>query len=169
MKLVSKHIDVLVLGGGNDLPFNFKESIYPKKCSKENLKRINFERKLIDEFCKNNKPIFGFCYGLQLFCLHFGGELKSTDGHGEGLPKTKEIFHKVIIDNSSIFPNKEIIVSSNHKMSLDIVPEDFKITGYSDDEVIESVENNNFVGVQWHPELDSTKKYFLKYLDRYLF
>lgn len=120
----------------------------------------NFDEYILKYAIEKDIPVFGICMGMQLlanidnkeYCLE-----PNETGINHKQPNEKYI-HKInISDNtilSRIIKEKEIKVNSNHRFHVSKVNE-FKISAYSEDGLIEAIEmpNKRFViGVQWHPE-----------------
>ncbi len=57
-------------------------------------------------------------------------------------------FHKIY----EYFKANSILVNSLHSQAIEDLAENFKVTARSDDGIIEAIEFENIMGVQWHPE-----------------
>lgn len=116
---------------------------------------FDYDFKVI-EYCYNiNKPLLGICLGMQAIACLFNGSMLDFDGLNHKV-ETKYV-HKVKLNKSSklysILKKEEIKVNSRHKSYISFT--DLKVSGVSEDNIIEAVEDDNkkfFVGVQWHPE-----------------
>ena len=118
-----------------------------------------------------NIPTLGICLGMQIMGYFLNGKYEKIKGH---FHKQKLCYvHDVILNKSSklheILKTDKFKVNSSHDYM--ITKTDLFISGKSNDNVIEAVEDSSkrfFIGLQWHPErLDdeySSKlfKYFIK-------
>lgn len=96
---------------------------------------------------EKNIPVLGICLGMQEMG---GGILKDIDSHLNKM-------HEVIVNKDSllyrIVGKDRILVNSRHKSA--IKDTDLFVSGISDDNIIETIEDNTrrfFLGIQWHPE-----------------
>lgn len=112
-----------------------------------------WDKFLISFAIKNNKRLLGICQGMQEM-----GKYGSDD-------KLLECKRHALLDGSKhlVYLNDGILkrlggtvlqVNSYHREKLE-KSSYFRITGISEDGVIEAIEGDNFmIGVQWHPEKD---------------
>jgi len=154
---IASLVDILVITGGYHLPMCLKTNEYIKDANKESEIRTKHELEMIGIFVREERPILGLCYGMQLLNLYFGGTLKeSQNNHGEGLPGSEISKHRVTISNSKWMINGDHTVSTNHSMEVSEVGKGLKVIAKADDGTIEALENNHILAVQWHPEIDDT-------------
>ena len=111
---------------------------------------------LAPEILKLNIPVLGICYGLQMICKIFGGEVK---------PAKDREYGKVVLritGESALFENvtKSSIVWMSHGDYLTRLPDGFEIKAESDHTPICCIENksNSIYGVQFHPEVVHTQE-----------
>ncbi|MFL2543639.1 MAG: glutamine-hydrolyzing GMP synthase [Alphaproteobacteria bacterium] len=96
-------------------------------------------------------PILGICYGLQLLCKEFGGNI--------GKSNSREYGHSLItLKNKSklldgVKKNSQVWMS--HGDHIEKEPKDFTITSLSSKRIISSIEDkrNKIYGLQFHPEV----------------
>ena len=137
----SKVIDTIKLCDGIILPGGNDES--------------KFGVKLAKYLYDINKPTLGICLGMQNMAEAFDGKIEklSTNFHNNNLIYS----HKIIIKKGTLLYKilgvKSILVNSSH--NYNVTDTKLNISSYSDDCVIESIEDNNkkfYLGVQFHPE-----------------
>lgn len=115
-----------------------------------------FDQKVIDQFVRANKPIFGICGGMQELNVYFGGTIKKMEN-----AKNHDINSKHLIDVTpdsfvfDVYGTNEVETNSYHSWSLDKIADGFCVVARAKDGVIEAVENKekNIFATQWHPEL----------------
>ena len=96
-------------------------------------------------------PILGICYGLQLLCKEFGGNIGQSNsreyGHSLITPKNKSKLLDGVKKNSQVW--------MSHGDHIEKEPKDFTITSLSSKRIISSIEDkrNKIYGLQFHPEV----------------
>jgi len=155
--------DGLLIPGGDDVD--------PKQYNQENLHSHPIDLSIeqldldsIDIMQQMNKPIFGICRGLQILNVAFGGTLiqdinlqkKDALDHSFSFIYKKPLnAHKIIVLKDSILSNyldETIEVNSYHHQAIDKLAPNFKISAKSEDGLIEAIESERILAVQWHPE-----------------
>ena len=144
---------LIIPGNKHDInPVHYHEELNDKT-KLSNIDEFILDKKCILEFNKRNKKILGICSGHQAINITFGGTLyQDIDNHGlyDGGLHDAMIKDDSILNN--IFKEKEIKVNSTHHQAIKDVADGFKVGCVSPDGVIESIEKDNILGVQWHPE-----------------
>ena len=119
---------------------------------------------------KLGRPILGICYGHQRVNTVLGGVTRSvTDYYPASTIKHKisvggrnvglhdaGYFHKIKIDRTSklyeLLGAEEAIVNTSHDYSVYDVSDSLRVVATSPDGVVEALEGERFLGVQFHPE-----------------
>ena len=123
---------------------------------------FEYDKFIYEYALEKDMPILGICGGMQLMslCDINEDEYKLTRIETNINHKQPEVdyVHKVYVEKDSllhkIVGTKEISVNSRHIYCINGV-KDMKISGISEDGVVEAIEyeNKKFVlGLQWHPE-----------------
>lgn len=156
--------DGIVISGGDDLPPALYGEPAGPLVNLESEERIGWERRLLDLYGARARPVLGVCYGLQLINVHFGGSLHQdiyhdrpeVSDHGGGGRVTT---HRVSIREGSFLSaplGPEATVSSNHHQAVKRLAPRFRVAAEADDGVVEAIEWQNILAVEWHPESDAT-------------
>lgn len=156
---------LLVTGSTNDIhPKYYHEPVIEGKVYKYD--EFPMVKKAVELFSKANKPILGICTGIQEINVVFGGTLNQVIENHE--LKEGET-HKVRVQKDSllynIYKKESMKVNSYHKQSIKKLAPHFKVTSISSDGIIESIEKDNILAVQWHPEVVFDRKLFEKFID----
>ncbi|MFN7709507.1 MAG: gamma-glutamyl-gamma-aminobutyrate hydrolase family protein [Holosporales bacterium] len=169
---------ILIPGGDHDIhPERYEDPIlHPKTCVKTN--RTDFEFVLTEAALQRGLPIFGICGGMQLINVIFGGslhqhlpeDLAGEIAHQQTLPK-HQVSHAIEVASQSLLwqlndHESAAMVNSTHHQGLKKLGQGLLASAHAPDGLIEAVEHPDHrfcVGVQWHPEYQTTA------LDRALF
>ena len=174
--LSEKHIDdivslcdgLVVTGSPNDInPEYYGQELIDGKELK--FDEFPFVKTVVKAFADVHKPILGICAGIQEINVIFGGSLyQLIDGHN----LRDQSMHNVNLDKESflyeVYNNSKIDVNSYHRQAIKTFAEGFKVTALSDDGIIEGIERDNIVAVQWHPEALFDVNLFKKFIDKYI-
>jgi GMP synthase (glutamine-hydrolysing) len=138
-----------ILSGGPSTVTNNKFESVPKKIFKQNI------------------PILGICYGLQLISKIFGGKIKPSK-------KRREFGRAFLIKRRTSLLTKNFIKSKNsvwmsHEDAVVKLPKKFKIVASTKASKLTIIENSSskIYGVQFHPEVthtDNGKQIFKNFL-----
>ncbi|MBI5504359.1 MAG: gamma-glutamyl-gamma-aminobutyrate hydrolase family protein [Deltaproteobacteria bacterium] len=168
---VSRLCDALVLTGGDDLPAFMWGDIQDPSASLENAERIAWERSLLDLFVGSGRRVLAICYGMQLLNVHLGGSLcqrlplgaapvsrTTTAGIAHG-GCGEVVSHPIRVEPHSFLASlvgASATVSSSHRQAVASVAPGLRVCARAADGVIEAIEGDDVLGVQWHPEIDDT-------------
>ena len=161
--------DALILPGSaigvdpkyyNDVPFPGKEYKYDE---------YKLDKEVIDLFVKAKKPILGICGGMQTLNVYFGGDLNQNVLNHK---LEDNSMHKAKIATASflysVYQKEEIEINSFHRQAVRKLANNFKVTARSEDGIIEAIEYENIVGVQWHPEALKDIEFFDKFFKTFV-
>ncbi|MCE3255289.1 MAG: glutamine amidotransferase, class [Rickettsiaceae bacterium] len=176
---------LLFIGGGFDVnPGRYGEEIHPKV--KLNEARDNFEFEMLTRTIKQKPemPIFGICNGMQLINIFFGGScIQHIPDHPQYINHEQshnpefldyQPYHQVKIDkNSQLFNiTKEEMATTNssHHQAVGKLGTNIAASAWANDGIVEAIEHKKHpfcLGVQWHPEFNSStvdKKIFTAFI-----
>lgn len=117
---------------------------------------------------KNNLPVLGICFGMQVLNVSRGGSLiqdiasqiPESHKHERNGPYDNYLHNIDVADNSYLAPfveGREVRVNSSHHQSVNKVGRDLAVGARAKDGIIESIQDTRdgrfVLGVQWHPEL----------------
>lgn len=132
------------------------------------------DSKVIAEFARMNKPIFGICGGHQALNVFFGGTLGKVENMrtpiAEKHEETSNIVdrygceisydtHMVNITKDSFmyqaYGAERVRTNTYHSWAVDRLAEGFEVVARSDDGIVEAIEckEKNIFATQFHPEL----------------
>ncbi len=145
---------LILTGSRNDVhPKYYKEEPIEGK-SYDGFDEYTLVKKIVKLFSLQGKPILGICAGIQELNVIFGGSLNQLIPNHNLTDKSK---HKVKLDKNSflykVYDNDCIEVNSYHLQCIKDLAPGFNIIAVSEDGIIEGIEKDNIIGVQWHPEV----------------
>lgn len=154
---------LIIPGNYQDVdPNNYHELRHPSTVSTD-YETYDLDKLCIEAFSKAEKPILGICAGIQIMNVVFGGSLIQDikDHYGtrheltlsEG-SKIREIYGKSTIESNSY-----------HHQCIKRLAEGFRCTAVSSDGIIEAIEKDNILAVQWHPEMEYEYDFFARYFN----
>lgn len=156
-------IDGLLLAGGADIePHHYNETPVPE-LGKTLPSRDCFEFALFAAAKQQGKPIFGICRGLQLINVALGGSLyqdlpsqysANQLPHSQTPPLTKPVHPIQIAPDSHLahLLGETVAVNSFHHQAIKALAPELSPVAFSEDGLIEAVEGDKLLAVQWHPE-----------------
>jgi putative glutamine amidotransferase len=156
----------IVLSGGSMLPMalNGGPSGTNDAGPAESRERVAWDLALIDAARARRKPLLGVCYGMQLLNLRLGGTLRedlrrasdpTVDHGGSG----RVALHDIVVASETVLRatlGARTQVASSHHQAVATLALGLRATAHADDGVIEAFEGEGLLGVEWHPELDTT-------------
>ena len=162
-----KGIDGLIITGGGDIdPSSYNEEP-TSKLERVSLERDKTELNLLEKAEKENIKTLAICRGHQLLNIYKGGNLhqdifdagyKEID-HAKPYKNAVKHIHDVEIEENSklnkILKINKLNVNSIHHQAIKELGENLIVSAKSTDGIIEGIETTEeweAVGVQWHPE-----------------
>ncbi|MDE7165407.1 MAG: membrane dipeptidase [Bacteroidaceae bacterium] len=163
-----EHLDGILFSGGGDLnplyvgeePSPALHSINPRRDLPELLlARMAYDRQI---------PMLGICRGIQLLAAALDGSVQQDIAeampgaallkHSQDLPREYASHHVALRPGSlihRIMQTERLAVNSFHHQAVNLPGPHLTVSATAPDGVIEAVEsceNKNILGVQWHPE-----------------
>lgn len=172
-KDIAARMDGLLVTGGEDSnPKLYHEENTFSEPIEEDIDQSDLY--LYQAFKEAGKPILGICRGIQLIAIAEGASLIQDVKH-EGYQEhsqrnanppipNDQFFHKdTFMIGTQLYDifGKEYLVNSFHHQALRNVPNGFICSARSEDGLIEGIEKDAILAVQWHPErLIKDEKHF---------
>lgn len=153
----------ILIPGGHDVEPSFYHE--PNlHCGTIDLKTDELDLALIKAARKANLEIFGICRGLQIINVALGGSLiqdiptqvESKLDHNYSLNHNAMTQgHMINLDPNSRLARScplELEVNSYHHQAIKKLADGLSVSAQAEDGVIEAVEADKILAVQWHPE-----------------
>jgi putative glutamine amidotransferase len=162
-KVAARLCDGIVISGGHDIDPALYGQVAHTLATQASRERTDWERALIDACDTLGRPVLGVCYGMQLLNVHYGGTLYQDikdDFHSQlshGSIK-QPVVHQVAFESDFLdyqMGDTEQGTHIHHQAVAAVAP-GFQVTARAQDGGIEAMAGHGHIGVQWHPELDSS-------------
>ncbi len=174
VRAMVERLDGVLLAGGNfDVPAEFFGQEPRPWLGRLKPERSRFERLLLLQAARRQKPVLGICGGMQLINVAFGGTLYQDIGQErpgsrqhEQKSRADKTAHWVALQPGTRLErivrgqNRRnafrVAVNSTHHQAVRQVAPGFAVNAMSSDGIVEGIEREGegfVVGVQWHPEL----------------
>ena len=157
-ELVDASDALLITGGGDVDPARYGQDV--AGAYELDPDRDAVEVAMLHAARASGRQVLGICRGTQLIAAGLGGSLVQDlaaaghDGHWEEDRQYTPV-HDVVADVGSLaaaaLGGAAMVNSIHHQAVVDPGP-DLRATAWSPDGVIEAVEGEGVLGVQWHPE-----------------
>ena len=162
--------DALLMPGGGDLPAEyFGQRLHPA-CHVDDPARDLSDRLLLEAFLSLGKRVLGICRGCQVANVFLGGSLHQhlPDAFDPVLWHSGNITgrHAASVEPGTLLASLvgagEVRVNSSHHQAIDRVGQGLRAAAHAPDGVVEAVEGDNILLLQWHPEwmLDTMRPVF---------
>lgn len=168
LRAVVERLDGLLLTGGEDLdPWVYGQTPSPK-LGRVDPARDEFELALADLAFQVGLPVLAICRGMQLVNVLLGGTLYQDIGDGREPPidhagphgpRWYRVHDVALLPGSilhELFGAERVRTNSFHHQAIDRLGRGLKVIAQAPDGVIEGValeQSEDFLGVQWHPEM----------------
>lgn len=171
---VLARLDGLILSGGQDIsPFRYDQDPHPNCASYSDL-RDAYEIALYNKARQLELPILAICRGMQLVNVIHGGTLvqdivsQRPDSLEHAKPDVTATAHRITIESGSVMEQimgGSAVVNSLHHQAIDQPGEGLKVTARAGDDMIEALEADNLIAVQFHPERLFSQPAFLRFFE----
>ncbi|HEY1571103.1 MAG TPA: gamma-glutamyl-gamma-aminobutyrate hydrolase family protein [Pseudonocardiaceae bacterium] len=160
-------LDALILSGGPDVsPTRYGERQHPRT-EETRPERDAYEFQLVAAALGADLPVLAICRGAQVLNAALGGtlhqHLPERTGHESHRPRPGRFGTTSITltegSRAAAAVGPETTAQCHHHQAIATVAPDLAVTGTAEDGTVEAVEHRTgqyVVGVQWHPEQNST-------------
>ena len=161
----ASRMDGLLITGGQDVAPVVYGQQDEGKCDCEPYAYDESDIRLYTSFRDAGRPVFGICRGIQLINAAEGGtliqDIPSAIGanHNQRIADPSELIertlHTVIcVPGTALHEYLGTItrVNSYHHQAVDTPAPGFTVSAYAPDGIIEGIEKDRIIAVQWHPE-----------------
>jgi putative glutamine amidotransferase len=145
---------VLIPGGWDVHPTLYGEEIEGSQGMDDTIDALDID--VIQLALAQGIPVFGICRGLQVINVALGGSLfQDIPAMIAGAHNHSHVEHPVDIQPQSrlaSFMPARIKVNSFHHQAVNRLSPLLRVTAMSDDNIVEALEGEGILAVQWHPE-----------------
>ena len=174
---VAQMCDGLLVCGGADIDAKYfnEENHESVSLVKENIDIMDF--KLVEAFLKVKKPILGICRGHQVLNVYYGGSLiqdipsqyETNLVHSQ--KEARNIgthFVTCTCDSEIGVKGQKMAVNTFHHQAVKDLGKTLNVTAIGEDGIVEAIENEDVVGVQWHPECMIDEEFHLNIFKKFI-
>jgi putative glutamine amidotransferase len=149
------NLDGILIPGGWDVdPKHYGEEVDGSEGMDDIIDALDME--LIRLAHQQAVPVFGICRGLQVINVALGGSLfQDIPSMIPGAHNHSHVEHPVFIHPAgklAKFMPPEVAVNSYHHQAVKRLSPLLNSAALSDDGIVEAVEGDGILAVQWHPE-----------------
>lgn len=120
----------------------------------------------IRAFRDAGKKVLGICAGLQSINVFFGGSLlQDIPGHDLMLDERHQVTLTRGTKIHELYGQDTLQVNSLHHQAIDKVGNGLIVGAISNDGIVEEVETENVLAVQWHPEFMEDYDFIVHYFE----
>jgi gamma-glutamyl-gamma-aminobutyrate hydrolase PuuD len=163
-------LDGVLLAGGADVgPHRYGQQPHDEAGPFDSARDAS-EATLVEAVLDSDKPVFGICRGLQVLNVAMGGSLIQhvpdvVGTHSHNPSRGAFARHRVNVARDSLLHSiigASATVPTYHHQAVDTVAPGLQAVAWTDDGVIEALEDvsGRIVAVQWHPETDAPNDLF---------
>ncbi|SMB97391.1 putative glutamine amidotransferase [Deinococcus hopiensis KR-140] len=159
----ARQVDAVLLTGGVDVhPRHYGQA--PRRGLGEvDEERDTFEMTLYRAVRALGKPVLGICRGMQMLNVLEGGSLHQ---HLPDVPQAwvdhAQVARPPVLGHEIAFVSGSLLeqthgpsahLNSYHHQAVDAVAPPLQVTAIAPDGIVEGLEGDGLLGVQWHPEM----------------
>ncbi|HIZ76894.1 MAG TPA: gamma-glutamyl-gamma-aminobutyrate hydrolase family protein [Firmicutes bacterium] len=153
---------VMLTGGGDPMASLFGEAKITESAVPD-VRRDLFEIQVVRHCVEKNIPLLGICRGMQMINIALGGDIHQdiTRCYGSSLEHRQQgnyhiPSHRIRIVEKShlhrLWNRNSLMVNSCHHQCVRRLGKGLVASAYADDGVIEALEGQGIMAVQYHPE-----------------
>lgn len=169
---------ILIPGGVDVDPHHYGEILtYSEDCD-PSTDRLDIH--LIKTAIEAKLEIFGICRGLQIINVALGGSLiqdisKETDSEidhnfsmNQTLPLQGHLIRVLPHTRLAQLLPESLVVNTYHHQAIKKLAEGLSVSALAPDGIIEAIEGNKILAVQWHPERMTSDPLFQNLFDDFI-
>lgn len=163
IKQIMAEVDGLLISGGGDVDPKYYHQNKADVCGTTDEIQDIIDLTAFNDAMKQKMPVLGICRGIQIINVALGGTLMQdihqvkpnimAETHLSKEAKSPASHQIHMVKNSQLaLVQMKKTINSYHHQAIDQLAPALTVTAYSDDGIIEAVENETIIAVQWHPE-----------------